>query len=119
MSHRLSRGLPYPHDLQRVACDSARLWLLVRVSYAVFLLLASLFGLLLFPEGISAALHPGWPARILLIGLTGFLVWLDRRHSHELLLHANLGVSESWFWGVSMVSAAIVDATAQALLRLA
>jgi len=67
-------------------------------------------------EAAAAATHPPVSARVTLVGLTAFLVWFGRMRSRELLLHANLGTRPGWFWGASLLTAALADTVAQALL---
>jgi hypothetical protein len=62
--------------------------------------------------------QPAWPTRILVIACTAFLVWWDRRRSHELLLHANLGASPGWFWAASLLTATVLDGALQTLLSV-
>ena len=93
------------------------MWLLIRSAYVVVLLAGvAFFGLLPFAEGVAAALHPGWVIRAVLVALSAFLVWWDRRRSHELLLPANLGAWSGWFWGVSVLAALVLDVVLQTLL---
>jgi hypothetical protein len=102
-----SIGFPYPAYLGTVVRHTAVMWALVRLLF--FVILAG-------GAGLSAALHPTWSTRIFLIAFTAFLVWWDRRRSHELLLHANLGARPGWFWAASLVTAAVLEG-AMRLLR--
>lgn len=104
---RLHLGFPYPPYLRRVVRRSARLWMLLR-----------LVGLVLGAVGdLPGALHPPWTTHASLVALTAVLVWWDRRRAHELLLHANLGARPGWFWAASILTATVLDAATQALLR--
>jgi hypothetical protein len=94
--------LPYPGYLLRVIRMSAGMWFLVR-------LLAFLVVALATHLGLTAAIQATY-------GIPALLVWIDRKRSHELLLHANLGASELWFWGVSLVAVFALDFAANALL---
>jgi hypothetical protein len=112
----VSIRLPYPPYLWKVVRRSAVMWLLVRCAYAGVLMAALAFGLLPPAAGIAEALHPAWPTRILIVALTAFFVWWDRKRSHELLLPANLGAWPGWFWTASLLTALVVDIVVQALL---
>jgi hypothetical protein len=85
------------------------IWLLVRVLIALVLFLAS--------EDASAPLHPGSTTRAFLVAVTALLVWWDRRRSHELILHAELGASPGWFWAASLLTACAMDLALQALVH--
>ncbi|MQA92677.1 MAG: hypothetical protein GEU90_21050 [Gemmatimonas sp.] len=114
-----SIGLPYPRYLGTVIRRSVLVWLLVRITYVVVLMAGVLsFGLLSLPEGISAGLHPAWTIRVFLVMVAAFLVWWDRRRSHELLLHANLGAAPGWFWTASLLTALVLDVAIQAILEM-
>jgi len=101
-------GFPYPPYLWLVARQSALLWLLARVLILV---------LLAATADVSVALHPGWTTRAFLVLVTALLVWWDRRRSHELILHAELGASPGWFWTASLLTACAMDAAVQALIH--
>ena len=110
--------LPYPPLLVRVVRISIVVWLLVRVAYVLVLLVAVEFlGFLSSEQGLAAALAPVWPSRALLVMLTGFLVWLQRRSAHEHLLQADFGVRPAWFTAASLLAATAADVAVQALLR--
>lgn len=116
LAHELK--LPYPPLLLRVLRISVVVWVLVRITYVVVLLGGVLFfGFLSLQEGIDAALHPVWPSRVLLVVLTGFLVWRQRTIDHEHLLQGNFGVLPAWFSAASLLAAGAADLTVQALLR--
>ena len=100
LAHTLK--LPDPGYLRTVLWKSAGMWLMIR-------LLLFAFFFFVFQVGMSAVLQPTW-------GLPALLVWMDRRRSHEQLLHANLGASEVWFWSVSLLTVFTLDAAATALL---
>jgi uncharacterized iron-regulated membrane protein len=68
-------------------------------------------------EGRVAALHPTWLTRAILVALTAFLVWWDRRRAHEVLLHANLGTRPAWFSGAALLTASVLDVAVQIVLR--
>jgi hypothetical protein len=104
-----SIGIPYPPYLWIVVRHSVVMWLLVRLMVSV---------LFAFGAGLSAVLHPAGTTRIFIIVITAFLVWWDRRRSHELLLHANLGAWPGWFWAASLLTAAVLDGATQTLLRV-
>ncbi len=104
-----SLGFPYPPDFWRVVRISALFWVLSRLVIASILALSG---------GTSAALQLSWSARALLVVLTAILVWWDRRRAHELLLHANLGAAEGWFWAGSAATAAVLDVATQVLYRM-
>jgi hypothetical protein len=112
-----SLRLPYPSYLWKVVRRSVVMWLLVRIAYAGVIMAAVAYGLIP-PEGIAEVLHPVWPTRILLVALTAFFVWWDRRRAHELLLPANLGAWAGWFWTGSLLAALVVDVAVQAVLGL-
>lgn len=110
--------LPYPPYLRKVVRRSVWIWLLVRSAYAVVLMAGvASFGLLPPAEGIALVLHPAPATRALLVVLAAVLVWWDRRRSHELLLHANLGAWPGWFWTASLLTALGLDVALQTLLR--
>lgn len=92
--------LPYPRYLATVVFRSAALWLLLRLFLAV--------GLFYF-LGPAALLIPA-------TGIPAVLVWIDRRNARELLLHANLGASELWFWAAALLPALLLDVAAHLLL---
>jgi hypothetical protein len=94
--------LPYPGYLVRVVRMSAGMWLLVRLFAFLVVALAT-------EVSLDAAIQATY-------GIPALLVWIDRKRSHELLLHANLGASELWFWGVSLASALALDFAANAFL---
>jgi hypothetical protein len=79
------------------------MWLLVR-------LLAML--VLFWVGGVGPSEAAAFPS----FGLPALLVYLDRKRSHELLLHANLAASEGWIWAVSLLAALTLDAVTFALL---
>lgn len=117
--HRVvvSIGLPHPPYLRKVIRRSAGMWLLVRFTYIVVLMLGVLFfGLLPFAEGIDSALHPPWVTRTVLVAVTAFLLWWDRRRFRELLFYANLGTHPGWFWAASLLTASVLDIVVQTLL---
>jgi hypothetical protein len=101
-------GLPYPPYLWLVVRQSMVIWLLVRVL--ILLLLAA-------ATDVSIALHPGFTTRAFLVVVTALLVWWDRRRSHELILHAELGASPGWFWAASLLTACAMDLAIQALIH--
>jgi sterol desaturase/sphingolipid hydroxylase (fatty acid hydroxylase superfamily) len=110
---------PYPRYLWILSQRSVLLWLLVRITYVVVLMVGvMLFGLLPLPEGISAALQPPLSARITFIATTAILVWWERRRAHEVLLPANLGASPGWFWTASLVTVSVLDMAIQAILQV-
>lgn len=116
LAHHLK--LPYPPLLLRVLRISVVVWVLVRITYVVVLLVGVLFfGFLSLEEGIDAALHPVWPSRALLVVLTSFLVWRQRTLDHEHLLQGNLGVRSAWFSAASLFAAGAADLAGQALVR--
>jgi hypothetical protein len=100
-------GLPYPPYLWFVVRQSALLWLLARVLILVLFLAVG---------DVSVALHPGWATHAFLIMVTAFLVWWDRRRSHELLLHAELGAAPGWLWAATLLTACAIDAAVQSLI---
>lgn len=100
--------LPYPPYLWTVVRRSALLWVLVRLMFSFVLLLAT--------KDLTVALHQNWITHIVLVAVVAFLVWLDRKNSHELLLPANLGASSGWFWIASGLTAAVLEMTTQILL---
>ena len=112
----VSLRLPYPPYLWKVVRRSAGMWVLVRMAYAGTLMAAVAFGLLPPADGIAEVLYPAWPMRILLVALTAFFVWWDRRRSHEMLLPPNLGAWPGWFWTGSLLAALVVDIAVQAIL---
>jgi hypothetical protein len=90
---------------------------MVRVAYVLVLLVGvEFFGFLSTEASIEAALRPVWPSRVLVVALTSFLVWLQRKNAHEHLLQANFGVPSAWFSAASLVTAAAADLTVQALI---
>lgn len=95
--------LPYPGYVWKIFRITAVLWLLLRLMSTVFLVLV------LDVEGSVAASQPS-------LGLPALLVWIDRKRSHEQLLHANLGAWEGWFWVVSLFLALGLDAVVYLLL---
>ena len=101
---RQALRLPYPGYLWRLARMSAVMWLVVRVGVVVFLGL----GLRMGP---AALLQPTY-------GVPALLVWIDRKRSHEQLLHANLGASELWFWALSLAVVLLLDFAATALVLM-
>lgn len=101
-------GLPYPPYLWLVVRQSMVIWLLVRVL--ILLLLAA-------ATDVSIAPHPGFTTRAFLVVVTALLVWWDRRRSHELILHAELGASPGWFWAASLLTACAMDLAIQALIH--
>jgi hypothetical protein len=112
-----SLGLPYPPYLWNVVRRSAGIWLLIRIAYAGVLMAGAAFlGVLSRAEVIALVLHPLWTMRAVLVVLAAAAVWWDRRRSHELLLHANLGAWPGWFWTASLLTALVLDLVLQALL---
>ena len=110
---------PYPPLLRRLFASSVIIWLLARVVFAVvFLLGVMLFGGMPSDEAWQLTLHPVWPARVLLVLVTSFLVQLDRRFAHENLLQANFGVAPGWFVGTSLLSAGAADVAVQSILSV-
>ncbi|HET8654496.1 MAG TPA: hypothetical protein VFL93_03095 [Longimicrobiaceae bacterium] len=95
--------LPYPGYLAVVVRRSAVTWLLVRLFCFIVL------GVILSDFSASVR-QPTW-------GVPALLVWLDRRRFHELLLHANLGASELWFWAASLATVFALDTAAAIVLR--
>lgn len=109
---------PYPPLLLRVAIASAILWLLSRTVYVVVLIFGSPeVGMFSSADALYYAVHPAWLVRVVLVLTTAFLVHLDRRHAHELVLTANFGVSDWWFTGTSITAAALTDVVLQTVLR--
>lgn len=102
-------ALPYPVYLWKVVRLSVAMWLLVRLLSVL---------VLAFAAGPSAALAPPGATRAAIIAVAAFLVWLDRRHAREVLLHANLGASSAWFVLASLVTAIALDGVTQAFLGL-
>lgn len=100
--------LPYPPYLWKVVRQSALLWVLARLLYSIVLWLAT--------RDLTATLHPSWITRLVLVALAAFLMWWDRRRSHELLLPANLGAWSGWFWSASLLAALVLDMAVQTLL---
>lgn len=108
---------PHPPLLLRVATRSVFFWLLIRVMYALVLIFgAQQVGLVSADDARQFAIHPMWPARLLLVGLTAFMVHVDRARAHEHLLQANFGVGAAWFAAVSLVAASVSDLVVQTLL---
>jgi hypothetical protein len=109
--------LPYPPYLWRVIRRSVGIWLLARNTYVVVLMVGVLFfNLLPLDEGLARVLHPGWATRAVLVTVATFVVWWDRRRSHEVLLPANLGAWSGWFWTASLVAALASDVAVQTLI---
>ncbi len=109
--------LPYPPYLWRVSRGSAGLWVLVRIAYSVVTVVgAALLGILTYDEIVGLVLHPNWATRASLVATAAVMVWWDRRRSHELLLHANLGAWPGWFWAASLLAAAVLDVAVQTLI---
>ncbi|HEX6371381.1 MAG TPA: hypothetical protein VF006_20860 [Longimicrobium sp.] len=109
--------LPYPPYLWKVVRRSVGIWLLVRSAYVVvFMAGAAFLGLLTPAEVIALVLHPPWATRAVLVALAAVAVWWDRRRSHELLLHANLGAWPGWFWTASLLTALVLDVGVQTVL---
>jgi hypothetical protein len=106
----VSMRLPYPPYLWKVVRQSALLWILVRLMYSVLLFLAT--------WDLTAALRPNRITHVFLIAVVAFLVWWDRKRSHELLLPANLGASSGWFWTASLLTATGLELTTQLLLAV-
>ena len=118
-THRLaaSLGLPHPPYLLRVVRRSAGLWLLVRCAYVVAMLVAASTSDLLTPaEAVALAIQPTVVTRAVLVAVTAFLVWVDRKRAGELLLHANLGARPVWFWAAAVLAASVVDIVVQTLI---
>ena len=110
--------LPYPPLLVRVVRTSVIVWLLVRIAYVLVLLTSvELLDFLSHDDGIAAALEPVWTSRALLVIVTAFLVWLQRRNAHEHLLQANFGVRPAWFTSASLLAATAADVAVQAIVR--
>jgi hypothetical protein len=99
LSHALY--LPYPGYLGRVVRRSILMWLLLRMMLIV------LFAWL---GGFNEAL------RVPTYGMAALLVRIDRQLFRELLLPANLGASELWFWAVSLSVVIGLDLAATLLL---
>lgn len=109
--------LPYPPYLWRVVRRGAGIWLLVRSAYVVVLMVGvGAFDLFPSAEGAALVVHPSGATRAALVTITAILVWWDRRRSHELLLSANLGAWEGWFWTASLLGALAMDMAVQSLL---
>jgi hypothetical protein len=100
LSHALY--LPYPGYLGTVARRSILMWLLLRLLLFVFLLVAT--------RSSSVAI------RVPTFGMPVLFVRLDRQLFRELLLPANLGASELWFWAVSLSVVLGLDLAAALLL---
>lgn len=83
------------------------MWVLSRLLF---------FFILLIGVGVAGALHPTAVTHVILAVTTSFFVWWDRRRARELLLHANLGAAEPWFWIASLLTASLMDLTTQALI---
>lgn len=118
-THRVvaSIALPHPPYLRKLIRRSAGIWLLVRcMSVVVLMAGVAFFNLLPFDEGVATALHPGWVTRAVLVAVTAFLVWWDRRRARELVFYANLGTHPGWFWGASLLTASALDIVVQTLL---
>lgn len=98
-------GLPYPAYLRVAFWRTVLMWALARLFVFSFLAL-----------GLRVGLEESLRQPVL--GLPALFVWLDRRFYHELLLPANLGASELWFWAVSLSTALTLDVAAAILLRL-
>ena len=110
-------GLPYPPYLRKVIGRSAGIWLLIRCMYVVLLMVGvSFFNFLPVAEGVASAMHPSGGTRIVVIAVTAFLTWWDRKRFHEVLLYANLGAHPGWFWAASLLTASVLDMLVQALL---
>ena len=111
-----SLRLPYPPYLWKVVRRSVGMWLLIRIAYVFVLMVAVMFGLLSFDDGLAGALHPLGAARVALVALAAAGVWFDRMRSHELLLPANLGAWPGWFWTASLLTGLVLDVVVQTLL---
>lgn len=101
-------GFPSPSYLWKVVLQSARLWVLARLLIFAILWLAT--------GDPTIGLFPTWTTRAFVVAVTGLLVWWDRKRSHELLLHANLGASPGWFWAAALLTASVLDVAVQLLL---
>lgn len=96
-------GLPYPRYLLVLARRTVLMWVLARVFVFCFLVLV-------------VRVDPGSAVRQSVFGSPALFVWLDRRFYHEILLPANLGSAEGWFWFVSAAVAVGLDLLAAVVL---
>ena len=107
---------PYPPLLVRTARSSVLIWLLVRIVYALVLIVgAALFGVFSVDQAMQSALLPIPASRLLLVVVTAVLVQVDRTRAHEGLLQANFGVSAWWFTATSVFAAGLTDFAVQSL----
>jgi hypothetical protein len=98
-------GVPYPAYLLTVVRRTLVMWVLARLLVFVFLWLVVMVG------AGSALRQP-------VLGAPAVFVWLDRRFYHEVLLPANLGSAEIWFWLAALAAAVGMDVAAALVLGL-